>query len=104
MSYVEVGSGVFGRFASKPGVKKGGQTVLVINMHCIRSHAYMDQNKVYQEHPGLTVMGNIEVDTLMEIFYPMVKGGAGEQKVLNKFTQIKLHDYFSGENIMDWIA
>ena len=54
-----------GRISNKLGTKKGGQTVLVSDVHHIRLHAYRHRHKLHMKPPGLNVWGKIEVKEIM---------------------------------------
>ena len=66
-------SGVTDRVKNKPGVTKIGQTVLIGNVNRYRPYAYMHRHKLHRNPPGLTVMGNIEVNNIMEGLNPIIK-------------------------------
>ena len=60
-SYGGLRAGITVRIANKPGITKGGHTVLVSGVHCFRPRAYRHRHKFYVDPPGCNVWGNIEV-------------------------------------------
>ena len=54
-----------GRISNNPGTKKGGQTVLVSDVHHIRLHAYRHIHKLHVDPPGWNIWGKIEVKEIM---------------------------------------
>ena len=72
-SYGEHGAGLVGRIMGKPGVSKGGQTVLVSDVHRIRPRAYLHRHKLHEKPPGWTRMGQVEARLILEKIVPMVR-------------------------------
>ena len=84
---------------------KGSQTVLVSDVHCIRSCAYMHRHKLHVNHPGCNLWGNIEVKEIMEVMKLMVEGEEGDdRKVFQVHPHSTWENYFSGYHIMDWLV
>ena len=62
-SYGEGGTGLTGQNFSNNIIMKGSQTVLVSDVHCIRSCAYMHRKKLHVSHPGCNLCwGNPNMD------------------------------------------
>ena len=78
----EAGAGVTGRIMGKPGVSKGGQTVIISDSHRIRPRAYMHRHKLHEKPPGWTAMGPIECKFILDTVKPMCVGEPGEIKKL----------------------
>ena len=57
----EAGSGITGRVVGKPGVNKGGQTVIVSDVDRFRPRAYMHRHKLHMKPDGWTIMSQWEV-------------------------------------------
>ena len=72
-SYGEHGAGLVGRIMGKPGVSKGGQTVLISDVHRIRPRAYLHRHKLHEKPPGWTRMGQVEARLILEKIVPMVR-------------------------------
>ena len=102
-SFGEAGAGVTFRVQGKPGVTKGGQTVIISDSHRIRPRAYMHRHKLHVKPDGWTAMGPIEAKTMLDTVKTMVHGEEGDAK---KLYMQKPHftwdNYFSGDQIMDY--
>ena len=59
--YGEAEVGVTGKITNEPDVMKGGQTLLVGDVHHIVLHAYRHRHKLHVNTPGWTLLINIEV-------------------------------------------
>ena len=78
-SFGEKGSGLTGRIKGKPGVAKGGQIILVSDVHRIRSRAYVHRHKIHKDPDhDMTGMGMIEVKLVLEKLKKMISCN-GEQ-------------------------
>jgi hypothetical protein len=71
--YGEKGSGITGRVKNKP-ISKGGQVVIVSDVHRVRPRAYLHRHKVHTKPPGWTAMGPLEVHMILEKLRPMCVG------------------------------
>ena len=60
-----MGGGITGQISNKPGIKKGGHTVLVSEVHLIRPHAYSHRQKFHAKPPGWNIQGTIEAKEIM---------------------------------------
>ena len=103
----EAGSGLTGRIQGKPGVSKGGQTVIVSDVHRIRPRAYIHRHKLYTKPAGWTAMGPYEVRLIMEKITPMVQGEEsvpGVKKIYPTKPHSTWDNYFSGDGIMGWMG
>ena len=70
--YGEVGTGIIGRITNKHVLPKGGQIVMVYDVHLFRPCAYRHIQKVHAKPIGWNVWGNIEVKEIMEATNPIV--------------------------------
>jgi len=105
----EAGAGVTFRVMGKPGVSKGGQTVLVCDSHRVRPRAYHHRHKLQPKPDGWTASGMVEARRLVEALECMLvnsddsatkpKFGIYEQK-----PHITMDNYFSGDKVLDWIG
>ena len=64
---------------NKPGLTKGGYTVLLSEVHRVRLCAYRHIHKLHVKPPGWNVWGKIEVKTIMEAMKLMVEGEEGDE-------------------------
>ena len=76
----EAGVGVTGMIMGKPGVLKGGQTVIVSDSHHIRPRAYMHKHKLHVKAVDWTAMGPIECKAMLDQIGLMCVGEPGEIK------------------------
>ena len=58
----------------KPGVSKGGQTILVSDVDRIQPRAYMHRHKLHKKEDGFTMMSHMEVRNTMLSLEPMIEG------------------------------
>ncbi len=70
----EPGSGIIGRILNKPGVTKGGQIVMISDVHRVRPRAYMHRHKLHAKPQGWTQQGPFEVKSLLETLNGLVEG------------------------------
>lgn len=105
MGYGDPGSGIMSHVIGKPGVSKGGQTVIISDPHRIRPCAYVHRHKFHGKIKGLTA-GGTEVQTILKKVLPMVEGA--EEGNVKKIFRLHPHstwdNYFCGDNIMNWIG
>ena len=64
-SYCEAGGGLKCRISNNPGITKGGQTVLAIDVHRTRPRAYRHRHKLHVKPHGWNIWGKIEVKEIM---------------------------------------
>ena len=99
----ESGAGVTFRVMNKPGISKGGQTVIVSDSHRVRPRAYMHRHKMHEKPEGWNAMGPIECRKMLEKLIPMVDGEDGETKKLYSNRPHSTWDnHFSGDQMMQW--
>ena len=79
-SYGEGAAEIKGQIFNNTTIMKGSQTVLVIDVHCIRYRAYMHKHKLHVNHPGCNLCGNIELKEIMELMNLMVEGEEGDER------------------------
>ena len=92
-------------FFNNTGTMKGNQTVLVSDTHRIRSSEYRHRHRLHVKHPGFNLWGNIEVKEIMEVMKLMVEGEDGyERKTFHENPHSTWENYFSGDQIMNWLG
>ena len=69
-----MGYGLIGQISNNPDITKGGQKVLVSDIHRIELHVYRKKYKFHVNLHGWNVLGNIEVKQIMEAMKLMVEG------------------------------
>jgi hypothetical protein len=100
----EAGSGLIGRILNKPGVTKGGQIVMISDVHRIRPRAYMHRHKLHVKPPGWTQQGPYEVKSLLETLNGLVQGepaADGRRQIFKKKPHSTWDNFFSGDQICD---
>ena len=90
----------------KPGVSKGGQTVLVCDAHRVRPRAYYHRHKLQSKPDGWTASGMVQARILIEALECMVIK-SNDSSTTPKFQiyyqkpHITMDNYFSGDKIID---
>jgi hypothetical protein len=100
----EAGSGLIGRILNKPGITKGGQIVMISDVHRIRPRAYMHRHKLHTKPPGWTQQGPFEVKSLLETLNGLVEGEPGDggrQQIFKKKPHSTWDNFFSGDQVCD---
>jgi hypothetical protein len=103
--YGETGSGICKKLKGKPGISKGGQTVIVSDLDWIRPRAYVHRHNLHVKPAGFTVMGQVEVKMIMDKLAPMVEGEPclpGIKKIFPCKPFMTFDNYFSGDPIMKY--
>jgi len=96
--------GIVLRRKGKPGISKGGQTVLLSDYNWVRPRAYMHRHN-YHDKKGWTAMGMVEVRTLAEELLPLIRKDADDvaaettAKLFYKAPCMCWDNYFSGDLI-----
>ena len=105
--FAETGTGISSRILGKPGITKGGQTVIVSDIHRIRPRAYVHHHKLHEKEPGWTTEGPNEVKMIMAQILPMVVGQVevpGTRQIFQEKPHSTWDNYFSGCKIFDWMG
>ena len=109
--FAEGGTGIVGPVVGKPGVCKGGQTVLVSDTDHIRPRAYVHRHKCHQKK--FNIAGQNEVHMIWEKIKRLVVDEEDRENVnpllsVRPIFREKPHftwdNYFSGQAIMDYAA
>jgi hypothetical protein len=101
----EAGSGLIGRILNKPGVTKGGQIVMISDVHRIRPRAFMHRHKLHTKPPGWTQQGPFELKSLLEKLNGLVEGepsAGGRRQIFKKKPHSTWDNFFSGDQICDF--
>ena len=78
----EAGAGVTYQVHNKPGLSKGGQTVIISDSHLVRIRSYMHRHNLHDRPVGWGAMRPIECRQMLEAIKPMVDGEPGLTKKL----------------------
>ena len=104
----EPGSGLWSRLTGKPGVTKGGQTVIVLDRSWMRPRAYSHRHKLHTPPNGFTsAQGPCEARRIAEMIKPMVEKEPqvqGVKKLFQDYPHFTWDNHFSGDQIMDWLG
>jgi hypothetical protein len=108
--YGETGTGLWGRLLNKP-FTKGGQTVLISDVHRIRPRAYTHRHKCWVQpeftKPWGKAQGPLEVVRIAELIMPMTDGfpdQPGVKKIFKETPHITWDNFFSGDHVMEWLG
>ena len=99
--YGEKGAKVVYRVMGKPGVTKGGQTVIVCATNHIRPYWYQHRHAFTKRYgPGFTAEGPAEVRACIDALEKMVDNiPSEEKKIFRAPPHITFDNYFSGEEV-----
>jgi len=101
--YGEKGAGNLFRVANKPGISKGGQTLLVSATNRIRPYFYQHRHKFNPTYQGLNAKGPAEARTAIDALERMVVGSEGEKKkIFSVPPHLTFDNFFSGEPICQY--
>jgi hypothetical protein len=111
--YAEKGTGIVDNIIGKPGVNKGGQSVLISDVDWIRPRAYVHRHKLHEKE--FSVAGQNEVHLIWQkVKKLLVQTDENEENVnpllprRNGIFREKPHftwdNYFSGDRIMEYAA
>ena len=97
---------IVGRINNKPGITKGGQTVLVSASKRIRPYWYQHRHRYTKRYgKGFTCEGPSEVRTAIDALEKHVIGREapqGQKKIFKKCPHLTFDNYFSGEAVFDY--
>ena len=103
--YGEKGGGNLFRVVGKPGISKGGQTVIVSATNRIRPYWYQHRHKFTKRYgPGFNAEGPSEVRTCIDDLNAMVEGSEGgmAKNIFSEHPHITFDNYFSGEPVFHY--
>jgi hypothetical protein len=110
--YGEPGSGLVSRIMGKPGITKGGQTVIISDVDRLRPRSYIHRHKKHQKPHGWNKQGPFEVKQILANVQVMVRGyGDGDggeddkaQYLWDELPHFTWDNYFSGDKILNHIG
>jgi hypothetical protein len=107
--FAEKGTGVTSNIIGKPGVSKGGQTVLVSDTDRIRIRAYIHRHKLHHQH--YSIAGQNEVYLIWQKLKVLVNNEDNIENVhpsrrgiFSEKPHITWDNFFSGQKIMEYAA
>jgi hypothetical protein len=108
--YGEQGSGLWSKLLNKP-FTKGGQTVLVSDVHRVRPRAYSHRHKLHTipeyAKDWSAAQGPLEAARIATMIKPMVVGQeqvAGVPQLFKSHPHFTWDNHFSGDTIMEWLG
>jgi hypothetical protein len=110
--YGEPGSGLVSRIMGKPGVTKGGQTVIISDVDRLRPRSYIHRHKKHERPRGWNKQGPFEVKEILADVQQMVRGyGVGDggeddqaHYLWDELPHFTWDNFFSGDQILDYIG
>ena len=100
-------SGLTGRITGKPGISKGSQILITIDVSRILSQFYVHCHKIHKRPPGFVTEGQNEARMLCENITLLIVGEE-QQPGVNQIFKSKPHftfdNYFSGDLIMNYLG
>jgi hypothetical protein len=108
-SHMGFGSEALERVYGKPGINKGGQTVIAVSAKRRYLLAYHHRHRLQPRLPPFTQQGPSEIASLIESLFPLVEGNPkrkeDERRIIFKNKPCLLFDnHFSGDDVMDYIG
>lgn len=102
----ERGSGLLSRIFNKPGITKGGQTVMLLDAYRCRPYWYVHRHKCHNSFgKEWTKSGQSEVRMIMEGIAPFVNGSnSGCRTIWSSKPHTTWDNHFSGDLIMEWLG
>jgi hypothetical protein len=91
----------------KPGITKGGQTVIISDIDCLRPRAYIHRHKKHEKPRGWGKQGPFEVKCILEDVKKMMpmddgdNGGDDRMCLWDEHPHCTWDNYFSGDQIFD---
>ncbi len=106
--YGEPGSGHLSRILGKPGITKGGQTVVICDVDRLRPRAYIHRHKKHEKPRGWTKQGPFEVKCILEDVKNTVHGVDGDDNdgddLWDELPHFTWDNFFSGDQIFDYMG
>lgn len=98
----ESGTGLLGLIMNKPGITRGGQIVVAVDVDRIRPRAYIHRHKLQPRPIG--TQGESEVRLIYEELLPLITGTTKRRSIFTEKPHITWDNFFSGDNIMKYAA
>jgi hypothetical protein len=107
--YGKAGSGLVSRIMGKPGLTKGGQTVIISDVDHLRPRAYIHLHKKHEKPRGWGKQGPFEVNCILEDVKKMMpvdgdNGGNHRMCLWDGHPHFTWENYFSGDQIFDYMG
>jgi hypothetical protein len=112
--YGEPGSGLVSWILGKPGITKGGQTVIISDVDRLRPRAYIHRHKKHEKPRGWNKQGPFEVKCILEDVTNMVRVNGdddgddheedGRMYLWDELPHFTWDNYFSGDQIFDYMG
>jgi hypothetical protein len=110
--YGKPGSGLVSRILGKPGITKGGQTVIISDLDRLRPQAYIHRHKKHEKPRGWTKQGPFEVKCILDDVKNMVHGVDGHDNdgddnrmyLWDDLPPFTWDNFFSGDQIFDYMG
>jgi hypothetical protein len=100
----EAKSGIVKRVFGKPGVSKGGQTVIISDSKWVRVRAYLHRHDHVPKPAGWNKMGQVEIRTINEKLLPMIVDPDNVQGTITRIFRFPpkqcWDNYFSGDQVV----
>ncbi|KAG7337868.1 hypothetical protein IV203_017745 [Nitzschia inconspicua] len=100
----EPGAGIIARIMNKPGITKGGQTVLLVDAYRCRPYSYLHRHKLHRKINDWNAAGPKEVRLIMEKIAPFIAGGGSERVLWKSKPHSTWDNHFSGCQILNWLG
>ena len=103
------GSEVLVRVRNKPGITKGGQTVLLLESKRRYLLAYTQRHSVFKRYAPFTQEGPAELKRIYDIINPLIVGnvlpdGDKRRQIFDKPPHITMDNHFSGDHVQDFLG
>lgn len=97
------------RVHNKPGVCKGGQTVMLFDVTRKYPRAYIHRHKLQPRPPPFTQQGTSELYSLASGIKPLIMGaeqeeGDNRRQIFSTEPHITADNHFSGDPVMGWLG
>ncbi|KAG7373374.1 hypothetical protein IV203_034098 [Nitzschia inconspicua] len=100
----EPGAGIIARIMNKPGITKGGQTVLLVDAYRCRPYSYLHRHKLHRKINDWNAAGPKEVRLIMEKIAPFIAGGGSERVLWKSKPHSTWDNHFNGCQILNWLG
>jgi hypothetical protein len=105
--YGEADYGLVGRVMGKPGMTRGGQTVIISDVSCTRPRAYIHRHKKHTMPPGWTKQVHFEAKSMIDELLLKVEDDSDdedESKIFKSPPHITFDNYFCDDVVLDYMG
>ena len=88
----------------KPGITRGGQIMILLDVSCNYLQAYVHQHNLHQRPQSFSQQGPSKVCMLAEKIVPMVWSDVNPSGIFLELPYMIFDNIFSGDSIMDWLG